>query len=128
MLIQETGVRSSLSEHEMKQYLGKVLKEIKILKNVDEILKKGKEILESSFEFLVCSRFGGLPLVYNNYLDLYAKVLDKYKNKEHKGIRMVTSITDKDSANLIRKFLEIGVHVRHAKNMPQSILLFRTKR
>jgi signal transduction histidine kinase len=118
MLIQETGVRSSLSEHEMKQYLGTVLKEIKILKNVDEILKKGKEILESSFEFLVCSRFGGLRLVYNNYLDLYAKVLDKYKKKEHKGIRMVTSITDKDSANLIRKFLEIGVHVRHAKNMP----------
>ena len=31
---------------------------------------------------------------------------------------MVTSITDKDSANLVRKFLEIGVHVRHAKNMP----------
>jgi signal transduction histidine kinase len=118
MLIQETGVRSSLSEHEMKQYLGTVLKEIKILKNVDEILKKGKEILESSFEFLVCSRFGGLRLVYNNYLDLYGKVLDKYKKKEHKGIRMVTSITDKDSANLIRKFLEIGVHVRHAKNMP----------
>jgi signal transduction histidine kinase len=118
MLIQETGVRSSLSEHEMKQYLGTVLKEIKILKNVDEILKKGKEILESSFEFLVCSRFGGLRLVYNNYLDLYAKVLDKYKKKEHKCIRMVTSITDKDSANLIRKFLEIGVHVRHAKNMP----------
>jgi signal transduction histidine kinase len=118
ILIQETGVRSSLTEHEMKQYLGTVLKEIKILKNVDEILKKGKEILESSFEFLVCSRIGGLRLVYNNYLDLYAKVLDKYKKKEHKGIRMVTSITDKDSANLIRKFLEIGVHVRHAKNMP----------
>ncbi|MRN68925.1 MAG: hypothetical protein FIO04_04420, partial [Nitrosopumilales archaeon] len=118
MLIQETGVRSSLTDHEMKQYLGTVLKEIKILKNVDEILKKGKEILESSFEFLVCSRFGGLRLVYNNYLDMYAKVLDKYKKKEHKGIRMVTSITDKDSANLIRKFLEIGVHVRHAKNMP----------
>jgi signal transduction histidine kinase len=56
--------------------------------------------------------------VYNNYFDLYAKVLDKYKKKEHKGIRMVTSITDKDNANLIKKFLEIGVQVRHAKNMP----------
>ncbi|HET7149030.1 MAG TPA: ATP-binding protein [Candidatus Nitrosopolaris sp.] len=118
ILIQETGIRSSLTEHEMKQYLGAILKEIKILKNVDEILKKGKEILESSIEFLVCSRFGGLRLVYNNYFDLYTKVLGKYKKKEHKGIRMVTSITDKDSANLTRKFLEIGVHVRHAKNMP----------
>jgi signal transduction histidine kinase len=118
ILIKQTGVQSSLTEHEMKQYLGTVLKEIKILINVEEILKKGKEILQSSFEFLVCSRMGGLRLVYNNYLDLYAKVLDKYRKQEHKGIRMVTSITDKDSANLIRKFLEMGVRVRHAKNMP----------
>src|SRR6266487_248457 len=118
ILIQETGVRSSLSEHEMRQYLGTVLKEIKILKNVDEILKKGKEILQSSYEFLVCSRIGGLRLVYNNYFELYAKVLDKFKKQEHKGIRMVTSITDKYSANLITKFLDIGVHVRHAKNLP----------
>jgi signal transduction histidine kinase len=118
ILIHQTGVQSSLTEHEMKQYLGTVLKEIKILINVDEILKKGKEILQSSFEFFVCSRMGGLRLVYNNYFDLYSKVLDKYRRQEHKGIRMITSITDKDSANLIRKFLEIGVHVKHSKNMP----------
>src|SRR6266516_3010924 len=91
---------------------------IKIIKNVDEILKKGKEILQSSYEFLVCSRIGGLRLVFNNYFEFYAKVLDKYREQEHKGIRMVTSITDKDSANLIKKFIEIGVHVKHAKNLP----------
>ncbi len=118
ILTEQTGVQSSLTEHEMKQYLGTVLKEIKIIKNVDEILKKGKEILQSSYEFLVCSRIGGLRLVYNNYFELYAKVLDKFRNQEHKGVRMVTSITDKDSANLIRNFLEIGVHVKHAKNLP----------
>jgi signal transduction histidine kinase len=118
ILTQQTGVQSSLTEQEMKQYLGTVLKEIKILKNVDEILKKGKEILQSSYEFLVCSRIGGLRLVYNNYIELYGKVLDRFKNQEHKGIRMVTSITDKDGANLIRKFLDIGVQVRHAKNLP----------
>ena len=118
VLIQKTGIQSSLTEHEMKQYLGTVLKEIKILKNVDEILKKGKEILQSSSELMVCSKIGGLRLIYNNYLELYEKVLDKYRKKEHKGIRMVTSITDKDSANLVRKFLEIGVQVKHAKNMP----------
>ena len=118
ILRQQTGVQSSLTEHEMKQYLGTVLKEIKIIKNVDEILKKCKEILQSSYEFLVCSGTGGLRLVYNNYFELYSKILDKYRKQEHKGIRMVTSITNKDSANLVRKFLEVGVHVRHAKNMP----------
>jgi hypothetical protein len=44
--------------------------------------------------------------------------MDKHKKGEHKGIRMVTSIADKDNANLVRKFLDIGIHIRHAKNMP----------
>ena len=106
-------------EHDMKQYLSTVLKEIKVLQNVDEILKKGKDILESSIEFLACSKFGGMQLVYNNYFDTYEKVMmNKYGKGEHKGIRWVTSIIDKDSANLVRLFLNIGVQIRHVKNMP----------
>jgi signal transduction histidine kinase len=117
-IVQQSGVESSLTENEMKRYLGTVLKEIKILKNIDEIITKGKEILNRSYEFLVCSGFGGLRLAYNNYFDLYKKVMEKHKNGEHKGIRIVTSIADKDNANLVHKFVDIGIHVRHAKNMP----------
>ena len=40
----------------MKQYLNTVLKEIKVLQNVDEIVKKGKEILETSVDFSACLR------------------------------------------------------------------------
>ena len=57
----------------MKQYLGTVLKEIKILKNIEEILSKGKDILNSCIRFYVCSRFGGLRLAYNNYFNIYTK-------------------------------------------------------
>jgi two-component system, OmpR family, sensor histidine kinase VicK len=103
----------------MKQYLSTVLKEIKVLQNVDEILKKGKDILESSAMFLACSKFGGMRLVYNNYFDTYARIMtNKYRKGEHKGIRWVTSITDKDNADLARIFLNIGVQIRHVKNMP----------
>jgi signal transduction histidine kinase len=119
IMTKQTGIQLSLSEHDMKQYLSTVLKEIKVLQNVDEILKKGKYILESSIEFLACSKFGGMRLVYNNYFDTYEKVImNKYRKGEHKGIRWVTSITDKDSANLVRLFLNIGVQIRHVKNMP----------
>ena len=118
-MTEQTGVQLSLTEHDMKQYLSTVLKEIKVLQNVDEILKKGKDILESSIEFLACSKFGGMQLVYNNYFDTYEKVMmNKYGKGEHKGIRWVTSIIDKDSANLVRLFLNIGVQIRHVKNMP----------
>ena len=102
----------------MKQYLGKVLKEIKVLNNVDEILKKGRDILEKSLDYMVCSKFGSLRLVYNNYFDLYEKVMTtKYKNMQHKGIRLVTSI-DTDSAELVKKFVSKGIRIRHVRNMP----------
>jgi signal transduction histidine kinase len=117
VLTAHTGVHSSLTENDMKQYLSKVLKEIKVLQNVDEILKKGRDILETSSDFSICSRYGGIRLVYNNYFDLYKKVMDKYKKGEHKGIKLVTSI-DRDSLDIVRKFLSIGVQVRHVKNIP----------
>ena len=118
ILLKQTGIEPSLTEQDMKQYLGSVLKEIKVLKNIDEILRKGKDLLESSDEFLVCSRVSGLRLVYNNYFDLYEKIMNKYKQGEHKGIKLLTIITDKDAADIVKKFLKIGVQIRHVKNMP----------
>src|ERR671931_1212082 len=118
-MTEQTGVQPSLTEHDMKQYLSTVLKEIKVIQNVDEILKKGKDILESSIEFLACSKSGGMRLVYNNYFDTYEKVMmNKYRKGEHKGIRWITSITEKDSVDLVRIFLNMGVQIRHVKNMP----------
>jgi signal transduction histidine kinase len=113
----QTGIQLSLTEQDMKQYLNAVLKEIKVLQNVDEIIKKGKEILDTSSEFLACLRFSGLRLVYNNYFDLYEKIMDRKRKKEHDGIMLVTSI-DKDSVDIVRAFLNIGVDIRHVKNLP----------
>ena len=118
VLTKQTGIYPSITELEMKQYLGKVLKEIKVLSNVDDILKKGRDILEKSLDYMVCSKFGNLRLVYNNYFDLYEKVMTtKYKNLQHKGIRLVTSI-DIDSAELVKKFVNKGIQIRHVRNMP----------
>jgi signal transduction histidine kinase len=117
-MTEQSGVQLSLTEHDMKQYLSTVLREIKVLQNVDEILTKGKDILESSIEFLACSKFGGMRLVYNNYFDTYEEVMMKYRKGEHHGIRWITSIIDKDSADLVKIFLNIGVQIRHVKNMP----------
>ena len=117
VLRERTGVYSSLTEYDIKQYLGNVLKEIKILKDVEEILKKGKEILQSSYEFLVCSSPAGIRLFYNNYFDSFQNVMEKHRKGEHKGIKLVTSI-DRSSLDNIKKFLSIGVQVRHVMNMP----------
>ena len=59
----DTGVQLSMSEGDMKQYLDTVLKDIKVLQNVDEIVKKGKEVLETSVDFSASLRASGLQLV-----------------------------------------------------------------
>jgi signal transduction histidine kinase len=117
-LVEHTGVQPSFTEYDMKQYLTTVLKEIKIIQNIDDIIKKERNILSDSSEFLLCSKSNGLRLAYNNYFETYQKITAKQKNKEHKGIRLVTSILDKDDVDLVYKFLNIGVNVRHIKNIP----------
>src|ERR687888_131883 len=118
ILLKQTGIEPSLTEYDMKQYVGTVLKEIKVLKNIDEILKKSKDILESSYDLLVCSKVGGLRLAYNNYFNIYKKIMDKYKKGEHKGIKLATTVIDKDTADLVKKFLDIGIQIKHVNNMP----------
>jgi signal transduction histidine kinase len=116
-MMKSTGIQPSLNETEMRRYLNTVLKEIRVLHDVEEIIKKGKQVLESSVDYFACLRIGGLQLVYNNYFDIFEKIMEKYKTGDHDGIRIVTSI-GKDNIDLIRAFLKIGVRVRHVKNLP----------
>ena len=117
-LEKHTGIQPSLTELDMKQYLSSVLKEIKIIQNFDDIIKKGNNILLASSEFVICSKSSGLRLAYNNYFETYQKIMNKQKNKEHEGIRLVTSILNKDDVEIVYKFLNIGVNIRHIKNIP----------
>jgi signal transduction histidine kinase len=113
-----TGIQPSLTEVEMRKYLSSVLKEIKIIQNFEDIIQKGKSILDESSQFVICSKSSGLRLAYNNYFNTYQKIMIKRKNKEHDGIRIVTSILDKDDADIVSEFVNIGVNVRHIKNIP----------
>jgi signal transduction histidine kinase len=112
-----TGVQLSMTETDMRRYLNSVLKDIKVLRNVDEIVKKGKEVLETSVDFLACLRASGLQLVRNNYFDMVEKVMEKSRRGDHDGIRIVTSI-NKNNVELIGAFLKTGVQIRHVKNLP----------
>ena len=56
-------------------------------------------------------------MIYNNFLDLHKNILDNYKMGIGKGIRWIISI-DKDNIDLVTKFLELGMQIKHIKNMP----------
>jgi signal transduction histidine kinase len=94
-----------------------------ILENPEEIGKQIILLAKTSNEIsLVCS-FGGMQVIYDNdkFFDLYKKILDRYKKGEHKGIRWVTSILgiklEKDDIDLIKTFLDLGMQIRHVKNL-----------
>ena len=93
------------------------------MENPEEIGKQIILLAKTSNEIsLVCS-FGGMQVIYDNdkFFDLYKKILDRYKRGEHKGIRWVTSILgvklEKDDIDLIKTFLDLGMQIRHVKNL-----------
>jgi hypothetical protein len=55
-------------------------------------------------------------LIYNDFLESYKKILDRYKKGEHKGIRFITTI-DKDNQGLATLLLNEGVQIGHTKNL-----------
>jgi two-component system, OmpR family, sensor histidine kinase VicK len=110
-------------EEEEKESAASTLAKSTILKNPEEIGKQIILLAKTSNEIsLVCS-FGGMQVIYDNgkFFDLYKSLLDRYKRGEHKGIRWVTCISrvklEKDDIDLIKAFLDLGMQIRHVKNL-----------
>jgi sugar-specific transcriptional regulator TrmB len=92
--------------------------ETKVLVNPDEIFSQLKYVVEASSKRLLCSTTGHFQMVYNNFFDLYKKIIDKQRRGEGEGIRWITSIQDESSIELIKIFLNAGVEIRHIRNLP----------
>jgi signal transduction histidine kinase len=110
-------------EEEKESSAASTLAKSTILENPEEIGKQIIILAKTSNEIsLVCS-FGGMQGIYDNdkFFDQYKKLLDRYKRGEHKGIRWITSILgvklEKDDIDLIKTFLDLGMQIRHVKNL-----------
>lgn len=90
--------------------------ETKILDNRDDIIKQMIHLSEVSSGLSIVSNQGGMQLTYNIFLEQCKKVLDKQGRGEGEGIRWIMRI-EKDSIKLVKKFLKLGVNIRHVKNL-----------
>ena len=90
--------------------------ETRILDNQDEIIKQMIHLSEISSGLSVVSNHGGLQLTYNSFLQQCKNVLEKQERGEGEGIRWIMGI-EKDSVKLVKKFLKLGVKIRHVKNL-----------
>lgn len=109
--------KSIPAEERIKQLMdGEVTPETKIVDSEDEIMKHFIHLSEVSSGLSVVSNHGGMQLTYNSFLELCKKVLEKQKRGEGDGIRWIMRI-EKDSINLVKNFLKLGVKIRHVKNL-----------
>lgn len=91
----------------------------KVLENQEEIYKRFLDTIKKSNERYVCSSIGGMQIIYNNFFNLYKDIVEKQKRGEGNGIRWLTFIdNNKNSIDLVKKFLDAGIQVRHIKNLP----------
>jgi two-component system, OmpR family, sensor histidine kinase VicK len=104
--IKEEGLKESAAEFETK-----------VLDRNEDIIKQIAHIAEISSGLSIVSVRGGMQLIYNNFFDLYKNKLDSYKKGVGKGIRWIISI-DKESLSLVKIFLDLGMQIKHIKNMP----------
>src|SRR6188472_242417 len=90
----------------------------KVIENSDEIIKEMVRINDSSAELSICAVSGGLQFTYNYLLEITKKLLNKHKKGKHKRIRYIINIDNNDNAKLVKIFLDLGIQIRHIKNMP----------
>ena len=74
-------------------------------------------VIGNASKRLICSPSGAMQMVYDNFFDLYKKILDKHRSGEGEGIRWLTVI-DKENKDIVEVFLDVGVKVRHVRNLP----------
>jgi two-component system, OmpR family, sensor histidine kinase VicK len=91
--------------------------ETRIVENPDEAVKEISRLTASSNKLDTCLTSGGLQYSHKYFFDLKRKLLDKQKRGEHKGIRYVT-IIDNDNIGISRIYLDLGIQIRHMRNLP----------
>ncbi len=96
---------------------GTVHYETRVIEDAQEIIKEISRLTASSNEVSTCLTCGGMQFVYNHFFDIKKKLLERQKKGEHRGIRYLSDI-NKDNTNLVKTLLDVGLEIRHLKNLP----------
>ena len=98
----------------------------KIIRDSNEILEETKRMADTSDRYSVSSVSGGLLYAYNYAFDQFKSILERHRTGVHGGIRWLTTI-DKSCTEAARKFIELGMEIRHVDKVPSESFGFSTK-
>src|SRR6188472_1958012 len=57
-------------------------------------------------------------MAQNIIFDSLIHVLNKYKQGQHKGVRWLGCMNTKEDVEIVKKFLDLGMQIRHTKDIP----------
>ena len=97
--------------------------ETRIVESPEEIHALILDITKKSNDGLSnCSTIGGFQMIYEHkaLFNAYLNLLSRYKERKAQGsVRWITHIeNNNDRIDLIKKFLNLGVEIRHVNNLP----------
>jgi signal transduction histidine kinase len=113
-----------LAEERMRQIKkDSLIIETKILVSDQEIFTQINNLVEKSERGVsICTPIGGLQLLDKTkpLLESYKSLIKKYREGiVSEGIRWLTHIENtKEQVILVKKFLDIGINIRHVNNLP----------
>lgn len=90
----------------------------RLLENQDEIINELRRLNTNANSLSVCSIFDGMLISHKYLFDTYLNIVQEHRKGVGHGVRWIVNIEDKDSIDLVKTFLNEGIHVRHLKNMP----------
>ena len=91
---------------------GAVRRETRIVDGPEDALREMRALLGSSRKMSICATHGGIQFAYKNFFDVLQELVSRQKEGRHEGTRYVTFV-DGGNVELIRKFLDAGIPVRH---------------
>lgn len=84
----------------------------------DDISERMRLFIDDSNYLCIYSSIGGMLFGYQNYYDSFNVIHEKQRNGEHKGIRWITNIRNKNDLKLVNSLRERGIEIRHVNDNP----------
>jgi signal transduction histidine kinase len=89
----------------------------KVLENQQEIFKAVVDFYKTSNQLKFCSPLEAIKIIYSNFFNYHLEILDRYRQGNHKGIRWITSLNNKEDVDLVRSYIDKGIEIRHVKDL-----------
>ncbi len=94
-----------------------------ILNDNDKKIEKMTDLVEDSSYILVSSSLEKEHFVNSNFFKIIKTISTKSRNRQHSGIRWITTVKDKCDGNIIRLCLSYGIRIRHIDTIPSSFVI-----